>query len=490
MRPPFRARARRALRLGLAGLLALALAAALVVVGAFVGLGVADTAAGLSAKAVCSGLHVAGRRLEDVLEADLAPASPLLRWVSVTADPDRPSVRARLWWSRERTAAWIAPLGCVLDPTPALVQAARAITAATPPAGEAAPRAPAAPTTAGEPPWPVAPTPPALARLLDAAFVQEADPQGPNTRAVLVLHRGRLVAERHARGFGPDVPQLGWSMAKTVISLLVHDELRREGRPATTPAIDWVPAQRRPAWLQAWQHDDRRHLTLQDLLFMRDGLDHAEGYAPWSAVPRMLWAETDVAAWAGAAPSKTAPGRHWRYASATTNVLSGLLRARIGDDAAYWTLAGRRLFGPLGLRGAVFEADPAGTLVGSSFLWATPRDWARIGELIRNDGRDAGRQLVAPGWLDWATRPPAPGSGDDAAMAYGAHVWLLGHPHGGGCAPERRPPADTIALTGHWGQFVAIVPSREVVIVRLGWTTAAGRFDRCAFIRDVVAALA
>jgi CubicO group peptidase (beta-lactamase class C family) len=228
-------------------------------------------------------------------------------------------------------------------------------------------------------------------------------------------------------------------------------------------------------------------MTLADLLFMRDGLAHRESYEPWSAVPRMLWGVDDAPAYAGSAPSEAPPGSRFRYLSATANILSRLLRAQFLSDADYWRYPREALFDPIGARSPVLESDAAGTFIASSYLWATPLDWARIGEVLRRDGLAGERRVFPAGWQRFAGHPPP--SDDPAATAYGAHVWLAGAAEGSACGARHGLPADTFLMSGHWGQLVAVIPSREAVVVRLGMTLDRRRFDGCAFIRTVLGAL-
>lgn len=448
---------------------------------AFGWLGIPATGAGLAAKNVCSGLFVAGRKLDDVVHNDLLPASGLLRLVDLTVDDERRLVRGRMLWSRERSAVLLPGLGCVLDPTPELRKTAT--TAASKGVAGASQAAP---------PWP--PTDwrgidrNALTAAVDESFRNSDDAAGRNTRAVVILQEGRLVAERYGPDFDAATPQLGWSMSKTVLGLLVHMKLAEQGGRATTlRAIDWVAPDKRPQWLRDWQNDERGSMTLSDLMFMRDGLDHVESYEPWSAVPRMLWGGGDIAAYAGSVPLEAPPGQRFRYLSATTNILSRLLRGQFETDQAYWAYPAKAIFEPIGATSAVIETDASGTFVASSYLWATPRDWARIGHLLLDDGLAGTARVFPAGWQAFATRPPP--SGDPAAMAYGAQVWLPGKPQGSSCGPDHGLPPDTFLMSGHWGQLTAVIPSRRAVIVRLGMTTDRSRFDRCAFIRSVADAL-
>ena len=477
-------------------------------------LGLPAIVAGMAARAVCSAVHLGHRDLDAVIRKDVRPAHPLLRWVDISAEADR--VTARLPWASPRTAHYLAPFGCVLEPTAALVAAATSLavtpastqgpaaatlttpTLTTPTLAAALPRAP----VNAQPPFadglsPPAALSPAVQAALDDAvasgFAARAGGLEPNTRAIVILVDGRIVAERYRAGLGPDTPQAGWSMAKTVTAVLVHQRLADQGRDATTTrALDWARPARRPDWLTAWADDDRAGLTLAELLTMRDRLDHRETYRPWSDVPRMLWLEADVGRFAGTArrSNETPP---FRYASAVSNVIQALLRASFDDDVEYWRFAWQRLFAPLGAPGARFETDATGTAIGSSFLWATPREWAALAELLRSDGRlPDGRQLIAPGWLAQAL-PPTPASSaaePSAGDGYGPHIWRIGIPGTLPCPSGEVLPRDALAMLGHWGQIASILPSRRAVIVRLGWAAPEAAFDRCAFIAAIDRALA
>jgi CubicO group peptidase (beta-lactamase class C family) len=460
----------------------LLLALAALLLSAFAWLGIPATAAGLAAKNVCSGVFVAGRPSTEVLASDVLPASPLLLLVHVSVDETRQLVRGRMLWSAERTAMLLPRLGCVLDPRPELVASAGGAAAA---AVDKTVRATAAAASMPGTDWRGIDRP-AIGAAVDEAFRDRDDASGRNTRAVVILHRGRLVAERYGVGFDSATPQLGWSMSKTVLGLLLYMKLEEQKRDASVRAVDWVMPQRRPDWLREWERDERASIRVADLLFMRDGLDHREGYEPWSAVPRMLWGVADVPAYAGSAAAEAPAGQRFRYLSATTNILSRMLRAQFDTDHDYWDYPSQALFKPIGATSAVLEADASGTFIASSYLWATPRDWARIGQVLLEDGLADGRRIFAQGWQRFAGTPPP--SDDPAAMGYGAHVWLPGA-GGSSCGPEHGLPADTFLLTGHWGQLAAVIPSREAVIVRLGMTLERNAFDRCAFLRSVVRAL-
>jgi len=469
-------------------LLASAVAAALV-------MGIPRNAAGMAARSVCSAAFVAGRAPESVFAADVLPASPALAAVRVSVDPAARSVSGTFAGLFERTARHVAGRGCVLD-VPA--------TAAGAPTG-----APARPVAAGPAsarrdaarPWPqgnLALEPARwneagdvvdaarLQAVVERAFVGSGDPRAANTRAVAVVHQGRLLVNRQASGFDAETPLHGWSMTKTVTAMLLHKRAAERGLDPARRVVDsFGPgAGGPPAWAAAWQADGRAAITLDDLLFMRDGLANEESYAATGAVPRMLFGAADVAAHAAAAPAEAPAGTRWRYLSASTNIAARVLRSHFDSDAAYWAWPRQALFEPIGATSAVLETDTDGTWIGSSYLWASSGDWARLGQLLLDDGRWNGQAVLPPGLLARLARPAvAAGEGH----GYGWHAWRIGEPDGGMCTGQ--VPPDTLAMRGHWGQIVAVVPSRRAVVVRLGWTFSRAQFDGCAFVRDVLAAL-
>ncbi|MEP6969063.1 MAG: serine hydrolase, partial [Betaproteobacteria bacterium] len=325
----------------------------------------------------------------------------------------------------------------------------------------------------------------ALALLVDNAFAGAGDPQAANTRGIAVIYKGRALVLRTAPGFAIDTPLHGWSMAKTVLGMLTYKLAHDTGMAFEQPVVDAIAGPRAPGWRVPWLADARRNIRVSDLLFMRDGLDSQEDYQPWGSIPRMLWGAPDAAAFAAAIAPDAAPAKRWRYLSQSTNLLSGVDRARFASDAEYWAYPSQELFGPIGARTAVLETDTSGNWVGSAYLWASIGDWARLGQLMLQDGRWDGKAVLPPGWLALAATPAMP-SGE--GQGYGAQTWRIGDPQQGRCRSSGLPP-DTLAMDGHWGQVVAMVPSRDAVIVRLGWTFRGGQFDSCAFVASVLKAL-
>lgn len=309
------------------------------------------------------------------------------------------------------------------------------------------------------------PPPPALDAALDAAF---AEPEGVpgrlrQTLAVLVAHRGRLVAERYAPGIEATTPLLSWSAAKSVTAALVG-VAAREGR------LDPMA----PAPVPEWQSpgDPRGAITIDQLLRMSSGLAFDEHYGAINDVSRMLFLAPDAGAFAARFPLAHPPDTAWSYSSGTSNILARILRDLFaGDPEALVRWSRESFFRPAGMRGVIFETDASGSFVGSSLMWATGRDWARFGQLFLDGGVVAGRRLLSEDFVRRAGTPtPHAPEG-----RYGAGWWTNG---GTPADPEQRMwpslPRDAYAARGMSGQYVVVVLSAELVVVRLGLSQAEG----------------
>jgi CubicO group peptidase (beta-lactamase class C family) len=463
--------------LWIAGILGVLL---LAVIGVLWYLKIPTSLMGMAAKSVCSGVFVAGREPEAVFEEDVLPASSLLTVISMKTDEEQRSSTARLFGVLSRTAWLVEDRGCVLDvepPAPAQPYTPTLDTTRPWPQGDAA---------IPESQWPDGVDAAALTAAVDAAMVGAGDPLAANARGIAVVQGGQLLALREAPGFEDGTGLHSWSMAKTVTAMLVHKIAEEKGLDLNAPVVDVFPAGREPAWVEDWRGDERAAITVADLLFMRDGLDNVESYEPWSAVPRMLWSEPDAAAWAADHPAEVPAGSRWQYLSATTNILAAVARAQFATDEEYWAYPGTALFDRIGAESATLETDTAGTWLGSSYLWAKATDWARLGQLSLQDGQWEGQQVIPAGWLDLATTRAFP---EGEGNGYGAQTWLYGVPVNGSCQGYPGVPEDTIAMGGHWGQTVAMVPSKDAVVVRMGWTVADDVYERCQLLSDVLSTL-
>jgi CubicO group peptidase (beta-lactamase class C family) len=427
---------------------------------------IAQIGTAFAAESVCAGVFVSGRAPGAVQTEDLAAYRSMpLDLVEVEVDRDAGIVTGRLFGLAERRAVYREGLGCTLAIGTSAAELKRAARKLVPIA-----------RAAGA--WPEGEgvtfeRRPALERVLDEAFAERNPDRPKRTRAVVVVHRGRIVAERYAQGFGPDMALPGWSMSKSVCGAL-----------AGTLVGLGLWRLDAPLPLAAWQSagDPRRAITLDDLLRMSSGLAFDETYrSALSDVNVMLWAAPDVGRYAAAKRLKYPPGTHWQYASGTTNLVVMAMRETLG--AAYAAYPRRALFEPLGMASAVIAPDASGTYVGSSLMFATARDWARFGLLFANDGVWRGARLLPEDWVRYsgAPAPAAP------AGAYGAHWWLkLERPPG---APPAPLPADAFHAGGHGGQYISIVPSQALVIVRLGPAVDKGAWDQEAFVARIISAL-
>jgi len=436
-----------------------------------------SNAAGVVAQTVCSAKYVAGRDLptDELVAQDVTPQSPILAVVSTEVDDANRTVTSKFLGIVSRTSALQTQRGCVLD-APADPAAKPYVPAAADPAawpeGDGTAAASGVDTAA-------------LTKIVDDALVGSDDPMGMAARGVAVVQDGKLVLLENGTGIEDNTALLGWSMTKTVTGMLAYKKLTEAGVDIETPVVDAFPAGRAPSWVEEWKADDRKAITIADLMFMRSGLAMGEGYGPTGDVVQMLYGEPDMSSWAAQHPLDHQPATYWEYLSASTNILAAVVKAQFPTDQEYVDYAYAELFEPLGLTTATLSTDASGTWVGSSYLWASTADWARLGQLMLDDGRWDGKQIIPAGWWELAGTPAMPtGEGH----GYGAQTWIPGEPDGGECAATPDYPQDALLMEGHYGQVVAMIPSKKAVIVRLGWTVIPD-FDGCTFVADVAKTL-
>jgi CubicO group peptidase (beta-lactamase class C family) len=438
---------------------------------------------GYKAKALASGVFVSGREAERVIRDDLSDGPMFL--VSGRVDPeDRSASAGALGLVRSR-AICREGLGCTL--VERLTEEEIRSQPYHPPV------VPAVDASAG--PWPggdaLPDAPPQagidLSKLdaaLDEVFSEPADSGKRETRAVVVVHRGSIVAERYAEGFDVGTPLPGWSMTKSVMGALVGIRVRQGALDLHAPAP--VPEWRGGA-------DPRAAITLDQLLRMSSGLEFGEvtdgSYSKLASsdMATMLFDRGDAAAYAAAKPLEHAPDTHWHYSSGTSNIVSRILRQSFeGDQAAYFRFPRRELFDRIGMRSAVIEPDASGSFVGSSFMFATARDWARFGLLFLRGGVWQGERILPKGWVAYSTTPTP----EAPQGRYGAHWWLnAGEPDDPADRPWPDLPTDAFAARGFEGQNVLVIPSRELVLVRLGQSRPESAFILNDFGAAVLAAI-
>lgn len=397
---------------------------------------------GYAAKIICSNVFIAGRDADEVLREDVqAPGHPLLKLVGADVDIEGGVVRtALLGGVAPSYAVHRAGLGCanVDEGQIAVVRQQAAPLPNVTIADESLPWPEGEGSSAGDP---------RLADLLvDAALI------GPSMRAVIVVKDGRIVGESYGPGFNDRTPLLGWSMTKTVTGALVG-LLAGEGR------LDLQAQELFPEW----SGDDRREISLSDLLAMQSGLQFNENYGDVTDVTRMLYLERDMAAYVVSRPAEAKPATRFSYSSGGTVLMSRYWMSRFSNQADAHAFPREALFNVIGMESAVLEADQTGTFVGGSYLYATARDWARFGLLLAQQGRWGGRQVLDPSFIERIYRPTEASRGD---YTYG-QAWQNGP---GDKDSNHDLPAETIWVLGHDGQSMAIVPSEGLVVLRMGLT--------------------
>lgn len=266
--------------------------------------------------------------------------------------------------------------------------------------------------------------------------------------AFMVIYKGVPVAEAYKPQFNMHTRFLSWSMAKSFTSALAGILVK-----------DGVLDVTAPSKIKEWQGDDRSRITLNDLLQMQSGLEWNEDYGSRSDVNLMLHNADDMAKYAIDKPSEFPAGTHWYYSSGTANIVSWLIRKQFPHDSIYYQFVHNRLFNKIGAPDICFETDPSGTLTGSSYLYATARDYARFGLLYLNDGVFNGERILPEGWVKYTSTPAS-----DSKGVYGAFFWL----NKSGKYPAA--PADMFSCEGHDGQLIYIIPSKEMVVVVLGFS--------------------
>lgn len=411
-------------------------------------------ATGSVSQNMCGKTFVSGLPPEETYRQHLRPLPGmwLASWaIRFDIDREAKEVRARILGGHERRSVFRAGRGCTLtypgrplpepiEPTAADVPSRNAMTAAS--------QAPIAPQSEG------------LRRAIDVAFAEPADGPARATKAVVVVHRGRIIGEQYAPGIGVDTPMLGHSLAKSVTNALIGILVRQGKLKVDDPApfADW----RRPG-------DPHAPVTIDHLMRMTAGFDVDEGGFP-STASDAWFTQPDIAAFARGAPLVSTPGRAWAYSSLSYSLLSRIIGDTVGGGAeGVVDFARRELFGPARMTHVTPEFDASGTMMGGHAIYATARDWARLGELYLQDGVVHGVRILPEGWAAYSTRPT---SGATGPTGYGAGFWLnttkepvpvWGFPWG-----MPHVPADAFMGRGYLGQYVVVVPSEDLVVVRLG----------------------
>ena len=283
------------------------------------------------------------------------------------------------------------------------------------------------------------------------------------TRSVLILHKNHLIAEKYTNDFDKDSKILGWSMTKSI----------------TATCFGILQFQKKlninnPAPIAAWQNDERSKITMHNLIQMNSGLEWEERYDIICDATKMLFNSKDMGQVQLEKSLIGQPNQSWNYSSGTSNLLSNILRKQFKAEQEYLDFWYASLIDKIGMYSTVLETDMAGNYVGSSYAWATSRDWAKFGLLYLNDGNWNGEQIFDSAWTKYVSTPTPTSEG-----RYGGHFWL----NSSGKYPDA--PLDMYYASGFQGQKIFIIPSKDLVIVRMGLTDD-GSFDFNKFLKEVL----
>lgn len=395
---------------------------------------------GMGAKLACSGRFLSG--FDDAqIRQDLTSYSAAFDWLSLDIDDRTQRAQMSLMGFTKTSATYRDGIGCALDlgESDALTQL----------------KAPKAPAIDNSLPWPAGAADPivneTLMQTLAASMAQD-QAEGLQTRALVLVQNGQILAEVYAPGITPDTPLMGWSMGKSLTALMLG-WLEQRGELS-------VDEQR---LFDEWSEDERGSIQIKDLLQMTSGLEFSEVYVPGSDATRMLFMAPSAASVPLQSPLKHPPGSRFSYSSGTTNLLSLLFTQRVGGAQNAINHLYQDILWPLGMHHTTLEPDASGVFVGSSNIYATARDWARLGETFLHEGELNGVRIADKSYMQELVQPNA--SSND--RAYGYQVWL-----NRGEVKKYWPdlPEDAYGFTGNRGQAVMIIPSEQAVMVRLGWS--------------------
>ncbi|MBV1909208.1 MAG: beta-lactamase family protein [Kangiellaceae bacterium] len=413
------------------------------------------TATGFSAKNLCSGHFISGLKLDIVMKEALIPVSSTFGWVNYRIDKDNKTIVTNILGVFERRSVFHKGIGCTLL-APGQKFSALSVE-----------------QFQYQMPQESIPWPEGLAEInlnkMDSRYSQISDLVNKSfnsqiaesevrTKAILVIHNGQLVAEKYSQDVDKNTPLLSWSMAKSVTNLQIA-LLVKDNELSLDSSLD----------IPGWNNDSRKTITLEHLLTMSSGLEFNETYGVGSDASVMLSVADSADEYARNKPLADTPGERWSYSSGTTNILSGIIKRKFkGDLQKYYDYPHQRLFWPLGITSVQIEMDASGTNVGSSYMYATARDWAKLGQFLLQKGVWKGQQILPKNWVDYSTTPTQ----SDPQNRYGAQIWLNRNPDDNNVSRRwSTVPEDAFFMSGFQGQNVVIIPSKQLVFVRLGFTT-------------------
>ncbi len=416
-----------------------------------------DLLSGFSAKSVASGHFIDNRSLKTIQQGD--NDIDKVNWVTNVINEEKQFVTATVYGLKERKAIYREGLGATLINDEFDIAKPYHI--------------PKRKKTNNNLPFPYGNIEPKdtffsnvdykkLNTVIEDAFDKEGEKR-KRTRSVIVVYKDKIIAEKYVEGFNRNSRILGWSMTKSITGTL-FGILEKQGKIDIT----------KPAPIAKWKKDERAKITINDLLHMNSGLEWEEKYDKICDATKMLFTEKDMTQSQIDKPLVGKPNNTWNYSSGTTNLLSGILRKQFKTHQDYLDFWYTDLLDRIGMNSAIVETDMEGNFVGSSYGWATTRDWAKFGLLYLHKGNWNGEQLFDESWAKYVSTPTHTSNGN-----YGAQFWLN--------ASGRFPnvPKDMYFASGFQGQMVAIFPSNDLVIVRMGLKEDP-EFDFNRFLGDIV----
>jgi CubicO group peptidase (beta-lactamase class C family) len=417
-------------------------------------------ATGYGAKCMASGIFVAGRTVENIQANELDYS--IVKYTTSKIDYVEKSVTTSLFGLARQKALYREGLGCSLSFDQSSTTSFPTSSARS-----------EIPGSTWKLPWPDGDRksdilyPEIDTIRLNNAVEQAFDGPGlkiKRTAAVVVIYKGKLVNERYwkEQSITEESKLWGWSMNKSVVNAMVG-VLVKQGKLSIHAS----------APIEEWLQDKRRDITLNDLLQMSSGLKWNEDYGDISDVTTMLYREPNCFKYAISFPSEKKPGSDWKYSSGTANILSGIVRKTINNDQQYLIFPYAEIFSKIGMSSMRLEADADGNFVGSSYGYATARDWAKFGQLYLQDGVWKGDSILPKNWVSYSTTPAKAANGK-----YGAQFWLNRSKD----LPDA--PEDMFACQGHRGQRIFIIPSKQIVVVRLGFGEV--NFDHNQFLNEIL----
>lgn len=414
---------------------------------------------GYAAKNLCSAVFISGRQQEDVENMDLNFS--FIKNTRNTVDAEEKSVTSRFMWGKSK-AIYREGFGVTLvrDVKEENLRKTRFPSGTDPEYDQD--------TIA----WPLGNILPDTSTGIDKQKLEDISRKvinenayNGNIFAFLVMHKGIPVIESYKPGFSEETRFISWSMAKSFTNALTGI-LVKQGMLDIN----------QPAGIDEWQNDDRSAITVKDLMQMKSGLKWNEDYGNRSDVTVMLHCEPDMGKYAYEQELEYPVGTHWYYSSGTTNIVCDIIQRKFASDSLYYSFAEKELFNKTGMPDALIEVDPSGTWVGSSYIYATARDYARFALLYLNNGVFNGERILPEGWVEYSTTEVP-----DSKGRYGAFFWLN---------KSKRiasAPEDMFSCNGHDGQYIFMIPSKDLAVVILGYSPSSqGGIDLDKLLGDVI----